>query len=212
MKLEGMWMKRFGMSWNKGVRWLGENIEMRLSLRVLGVWMQCDGGWVEHVLNRMRMTDVRWKLMLKLFGRGGRGMGVKDLLGIWRMVVKQSLMYGMELYWEGQEKMRNVLQVWMNRHMRRILGGVRSTMVDVMLEELGQKRVEYELDRRVERWGIRLLRRGKGKVYGKSWKEKEGRYGVYEGGWVGRMMMGIRKNKLEGEKWEVERKRVRVIG
>ena len=212
MKLEGMWMKRFGMEWRRGVRWLGEDIKMKLSLRVLGVWIQCDGGWVEHVLNRMRMAEVRWKLMLKLFGRGGRGMRVKDLMGVWRMVVKQSLMYGMELYWDGQERMRNMLQVWMNRHMRRILGGVRSTPVDVMLGELGQRRVEYELDRRVERWGIRLLRRGKGRVYGKSWKEKEERYGVYEGGWVGRMMRGIKKNKLEGEVWEVEKERMGVVG
>jgi len=39
----------------------------------------------------------------------------------------------------------------MNVHMRRMLGGVRSTQVDAMLGELGEKRVEYELDRRVER-------------------------------------------------------------
>jgi len=60
-------------------------------------------------------------------------------------------MYEMELYWDGQEGMKNMLQVWMNRHMRRILGGERSTPIDAMLGELGEKRVEYELDRKVER-------------------------------------------------------------
>jgi len=39
------------------------------------------------------------------------------------MVVEQAVMYGMELYWNGQEEMRRILQVWLNRRMRRILGG-----------------------------------------------------------------------------------------
>ena len=39
-------------------------------------------------------------------------------------MVGESLMYEMELYWDGQEGMKNMLQVWINRHMRRILGGV----------------------------------------------------------------------------------------
>jgi len=151
LKLEGMWMRRFGIRWERSLRWLGEEIRMKLSVRVLGVWLQCDGGWVEHVLNRMRIAETRWRLMIKLFGRGGRGMGVKGLMLVWKMVVRQSLMYGMEMYWDGQEKMRRMLQVWMNRHIRRILGGVRSTPVDAMLGELGLKRVEYELDKRVER-------------------------------------------------------------
>jgi len=211
LKLEGMWMKRFEMRWEKNMRWLGKEIKMKLSVRVLGVWMLCDGGWVEHVLNRMRIGETRWRL-IKLFGRGGRGMGVKGLMCVWKMVVRQSLMYGMEVYWDGQEKMRRMLQVWMNRHIRRILGGVRSTPVDAMFGELGLKRVEYELDRRVERWEVRLLRRGKGEDFGESWKKKERETGVYEGGWVGRMMRGIRKNKLEGEEWEVEKERVGGIG
>jgi len=88
----------------------------------------------------------------------------------------------------------------MNRLMRRMLGGVRSPPVDVMLGELGEKRVEYELDKRVERCGMRLLRRGKGEVFGESWREKEIDGGVYDGGWVGRMMRGVRKHKLEGER------------
>jgi len=80
LKLEGMWMRRFGMKWEKSLRWLGEEIRMKLSVRVLGVWLQCDGGWIEHVLNRMRIAETRWRLMIKLFGRGGRGMGVKGLM------------------------------------------------------------------------------------------------------------------------------------
>ena len=116
-------------------------------------------------------------------------------------------MYGMEVYWDGQEKMKRMLQVWMNRHIRRILGGVRSTPVDAMLGELGLKRVEYELDRRVERWGMRLLRRGKGEDFGEGWRRRERDGGVYEGSWVGRMMRAVRRDKLEGEVWEVEKER-----
>jgi len=120
--------------------------------------------------------------MLKLLGRGGRGMNVRSLKGIWKMVVCQSLLYGLEVYWDGHEGMRKMLQLWMNVHMRRILGGVRSTPVDAMLGELGEKRVEYELDRRVERWGIRLLRYGKGEDFGEIWKRMEVEGGVYNGG------------------------------
>jgi len=212
LKLEGMWMKRGGVEWRRGIKWLGEDIKMRLEVRVLGVWFACDGGWKEHVKNRMKVAGMRWNMMLKLFGRGGRGMNVVTLKGIWKMVVGQSLMYGMEVYWDGQEGMRKMLQVWMNVHMRRMLGGVRSTPVDAMLGELGEKRVEYELDRRVERWGIRLLRYGKGEDYGEIWRRLERDGGVYVGGWVGRMMRGIKRHKLEGERWEVEKEREGGVG
>jgi len=42
---------------------------------------------------------------------------------------------------------------------------------------------------------VRLLGRGKGRVFGKSWREREERGGVYKGGWVGRMMRRVRKHK-----------------
>jgi len=164
------------------------------------------------VRNRIRIVGGRWSMMLKLFERRGRGMNVLTLKRIWKMVVCQSLMYVMEVYWDGQEDMRKMLQVWLNGHMRRMLGVVMSTPVDVMLEELGEKRVEYELDWRVEQWGIRLLRYGKEEDYGEKWKRLEMEGGVYEGSWVGRMMRGIRKHKLEEERWEVEKEREGVMG
>jgi len=99
------------MRWQRGFRWLGENIEIKLSVRVLGVWFTCDGGWKEHVRNRILVAEGRWKMMLNLFGRGGRGMNVVSLKRIWRMVVCQSLMYVMEVYWDRQEGMRKMLQV-----------------------------------------------------------------------------------------------------
>ena len=212
LKLEGMWMVRSGWRRERGIKWLGEDIRMKTEVRVLGVWFASDGGWIDNVRNRMRIAEGRWNMILKLFGRGGRGMNVLTLKRIWKMVVCQYLMYGMEVYWDGQEGMRKLLQVWMHRHMRRMLGGVRSTPVDAMFGELGEKRVEYELDRRVERWGIRLFQYGKVEDYGDAWKRLEVDGGVYMGGWVGRMMRGIRKHKLEGERWEVEKERCGVVG
>jgi len=82
---------------------------MKLGMRVLGVWLQSDGGWKEHVLNRMRVAETRWRLMLKLCERGGRGMRVEDMKRIWKMVVGQSLIYVMQLYWDGQKGMKVAL-------------------------------------------------------------------------------------------------------
>ena len=59
LKREGMWMMRDKMRWQRRVRWLGEDIKMKLSDRVLGVWFACDGGWKEHVRNRMRVVGER---------------------------------------------------------------------------------------------------------------------------------------------------------
>jgi len=39
-----------------------------------------------------------------------------------------------------------------------------------------------------------------------KWRERE-ESGVYEGGWVGRMMRGVKRHKLRGERWEVEKER-----
>ena len=64
------------------------------------------------MVNRMRIAEGRWKMMLKLLGRGGRGASVEVLKKIFKIVVGQTLMYGMELYWEGQEGMRDILQKW----------------------------------------------------------------------------------------------------
>ena len=170
LKLEGVWMKEGRKRWIKEVEWLDKNIVLKWSTRVLGVWMQGDRGWKDHVRNRIGLAEKRWKIMLRLIGRGGRGMSVKSLARIFKCMVEKVLMYGMELYWEGQEKMREVLQKWINKGMRKILGAVRTTPVDVMLGELGWKRVEWELDKRVERWGMRLMRRGEGKCYGEEWR------------------------------------------
>lgn len=101
---------------------------------------------------------MRWGLMRKLIGRGGRGVGVEILLEIFKVVVKKAMMYGKEVYWDGQREMKNRLQVWINRGLRGILGAVKTTPVDAMLGEVGMKRVEYELDEMVEKWGIRLIR------------------------------------------------------
>jgi len=208
MKVEGMWMWKDGVGFDRGIRWLGEEVRMKTELRVLGVWMEENGGWRSHVVNRLRIGEVRWRMMMKLLGRGGRGMCVEGLKRIWNMVVEQSVLYGMELYWNGQEEMRRVLLVWLNRGMRRILGAVRSTLVDAMLGELGKRRVEWDFDRRVKSWGKRLLRKGEGEYFAKTWKEREVGYGCYESGWGGRMFRRVKENKLEGEKWDVESERL----
>lgn len=54
---------------------------------------------------------------------------------------------------------------------RGILGAVRTTPVDGILGEIGLKRVEYELDETVERWGLRLVRREFGERFGKGERE-----------------------------------------
>ena len=67
--------------------------------------------------------------------------------------------------------------------------------------------MEYELDRSVEKWGWRWLRKGREEEFVEKWRERERCGGCYEGGWVGRILRGVRKHKLEGERWEVERER-----
>ncbi|PWW72946.1 hypothetical protein C7212DRAFT_335620, partial [Tuber magnatum] len=54
--------------------------------------------------------------------------------------------------------MRKTLQMWINRGLRKILGAVRTMSVDTMLGEMGMKRVEWELEKKVARWGYRLAR------------------------------------------------------
>ncbi|PWW77517.1 hypothetical protein C7212DRAFT_314553, partial [Tuber magnatum] len=54
-------------------------------------------------------------------------------------------------FWDRQVEMRNVLQVWINRGLRKILGAVRTTPVDAMLGEMGMKKVEWELEKKVAR-------------------------------------------------------------
>ena len=56
LKLEGMWMVRSRVRWERVIRWLGEDIERKLSVRVLGVWFVYDGGWEEHVRRRMEIV------------------------------------------------------------------------------------------------------------------------------------------------------------
>lgn len=64
--------------------------------------------------------------------------------------------------------MKNKLQIWVNRCVRSILGAVRTTLVDALLGEMRLKRVEYELDKAVEKWGLRLVRRGFGERFGEG--------------------------------------------
>ena len=212
LKLEGVWMDKGAGEEVENIEWMGKVVEMKWDIRVLGVWIQSDGGWESHVRERIRRAEVRWRMMLKLLGYKGKGMSRKCLGRIFKTVVEKVLMYGMELYWDGQKKMREVLQKWLNKGLRRILGAVRSTPVDAMLGELGWKRVEYELDKKVERWCVRLLKRGEGESYGEKWRKRSGeRSGVYEGGLVGRLMRGAKKHRLEEERWEVEKEREGVL-
>ena len=165
LKLEGVWMEVGGRDMKRSIKWLGEEFGLKWSVRVLGVWFQGDGGWSSHVRERIRIAEVRWRMMWKLMGKRGRGMVVDKLKRIYKAVVEKSLMYGMELYWDGQVKMKEKLQKWMNKGMRKILGAGVTTPVDAMLGKLGWLRVEYELDKKVERWGKRVIRKGKGSEY-----------------------------------------------
>ncbi|PWW72220.1 hypothetical protein C7212DRAFT_335967 [Tuber magnatum] len=118
------------------------------------------------------------------------------------MVVLQTLMYGMEMFWDRQ----------INRGLRKILGVVRTTPVDAMLGEIGMKRVEWELEKKVARWGYRLARGKENGKLAEEVKEKmEEPGGVYEGGIIGRILRGLKENKLEGERWEVESERMEKI-
>ena len=84
------------------------------------------------------------------------------LIEIFKVVLKAALMYGMEVDWDGQKDMKEKLQMWINRGLRSIMGALRTIPVEAMLGEVGMKRVEYELDERVERCGLRLIRKGFG--------------------------------------------------
>ncbi|PWW73640.1 hypothetical protein C7212DRAFT_331626, partial [Tuber magnatum] len=128
------------------------------------------------------------------------------------MVVLQTSMYGMETFWDGQVEIRKILQVWINRGLRKILGAVRTTPVDTMLGGMGMKRKEWELEKKVAKWGYRLTRGKENRKLAKEVKEKmEEPGGVYEGGIIGRILRGLKENKLEGEKWEVESERIGKI-
>ncbi|PWW74500.1 hypothetical protein C7212DRAFT_326938, partial [Tuber magnatum] len=109
------------------------------------------------------------------------------------MVVLQTLMYGMETFWDGQVEMR------------KILGAVRTIPVDVMLREMGMKGAESGLEKKVAGWGYRLARGKENGKLAEEVKEKmEEPGGVYEEGIMGRILRGLKENKLEGERWEVE--------
>ncbi|PWW80645.1 hypothetical protein C7212DRAFT_308682, partial [Tuber magnatum] len=115
------------------------------------------------------------------------------------IVVLQTLMYGMETFWDRQVEMRQILQVWINRGLRKILEAVRTTPVDAMLGEMGMKRVELELEKK------------NGKLAEEVKEKMEEPGGVYEGEIIGRILRGLKENKLEGERWEVESERVGKI-
>ena len=204
MKLEGMWLDKEGGREGKRLKWLGEELKWKEEVRVLGIWWQKDGGWQSHVANRIRIGNMRWGLMRKLIERGGRGVSVDVLMQIYKMVIKKAMMYGMELYWDGQREMKEKIQVWVNRGLRGILEAVRTTPVDVMLGEVGMKRVEYELDDMVERWGIRLVRRSNSELFGEEWRREMEEVGSWKMGWNGRIIRAALKNRLEGEKWDME--------
>ena len=204
MKLEGLWVDKEGGRVGKRLKWLGEDIKWKEEVRVLGVWWQGDGGWESHVANRLRIGNMRWGLMRKLIGRGGRGVGVEVLVNIFKMVVKKAMMYGMEVYWDGQREMRERLQVWINRGLRGILGAVKTTPVDALLGEVGLKRVEYELDEMVEKWGVRLIRKSRSECFGEEWRKEVEEVGSWRLGFKGRLIRATLKNRLEGEKWDME--------
>ena len=212
MKLEGLWLDKEGGRKGKEIKWMGYDIKWKEEVRVLGVWWQGDGGWKSHIKNRLAIGTMRWDMMKKLIGRGGRGVSVDVLMEIFKVVVKKAMMYGMEVYWNGQRKMKERLQIWINRCLRGILGAVRTTPVDAMLGEVGMKRVEYELDEAVEKWGIRLVRRGMGDRFGEGWKEEMEEVGSWRLGWEGRVIRGALRNRYEGEKWDFETERGGNLG
>ncbi|PWW77172.1 hypothetical protein C7212DRAFT_315174 [Tuber magnatum] len=97
------------------------------------------------------------------------------------MMVLQTLMYGMETFWDGQVEMRKTLQVWINRGLRKILGAVRTTPVDAILGEMGMKR------------------NGKLAEEVKEKMEEPGR--VYEGGIIGRWE--VESERMGKIRWKV---------
>jgi len=207
LKLEGMWMDKESKERTRVVRWLGNEIRREREVRVLGVWWQGDGGWESHVLRRIGLAERRWRMLMKLLGRNGNGVCVEVLVCLMGMVVMKVLMYGMELYWDGNKDMKGRLEIWRNRGLRRILGAVRTTPIDAMVGEVGWRDLGLEMDRKVEGWGKRMKRRGFLDGWGEGWGEEALVVGSWKLNWQGRMLRGLRRHKLFGERWEVEAER-----
>ena len=131
-------------------------------------------------------------------------MSVDVLMESFKMVAKKAMMYGIEVYWDGQRWFKERLQVWVNRGWRGILGAVKTTPIESKLGEVGMKRVEYELDEAVEKWGVRLVRRSRNERFGEEWRREMEEVGCWRLGWQGRMIRATLKNRLEGEIWDME--------
>jgi len=172
LKLEGMWMDKESRERDRRVRWLGSEIRREREVRVLGVWWQSDGGWEGHVIRRIGLAERRWRMLLKLLGRDRRGVCVEILVCLMGMVVMKVLMYGMELYWDGDKNMKGRLEVWRNKGLRRILGAVRTTPGDAMVGEVGWRDLGLKMDKKLECWGKRMRRRGFLDGRGEGWGEE----------------------------------------
>ena len=129
------------------VGWVGQNIRRGREVRVLGTWWQSDRGWEGQVDRRIGLAERRWRMLLKLLGRGERGVCVDVMTSLVNIVVMKVLMYGRELYWDGDKKMKSRLEIWRNKGLRRILHGVRTTLIDRMVGEMGWRYLGLEMDK-----------------------------------------------------------------
>jgi len=59
LKVEGMWMWKDRVDVGGSLEWLGGEVKMKTEVRVLGVWMEENGGWKSHLMNRLRIGEVR---------------------------------------------------------------------------------------------------------------------------------------------------------
>jgi len=113
----------------------------------------------------------------------------------------------MELYWDGEKGMKGKLEVWRNKGLRRILGVVRTTPIDAMIGEVGWRDLGLEMDKKLECWGKRMKRRGFLDGWGEGWGDEALVVGSWKLNWQGRVLRGLKRHKLFGERWEVEAER-----
>lgn len=61
------------------------------------------------------------------------------MIEIFKVVAGRAMIYEMEVYCPRKEGMNKRVQIWVNRSIRGIFGGVRTTSVDMLLGEVGIK-------------------------------------------------------------------------
>ena len=134
----------------------GRQFKQKACVRFLGLYLDKSLNWISHI-NSIVTKSEKYFNILKLITNIHWGSEVSVSLLFYRATIRSIFDYGSNLYGQASESSLRKLDIIHHKCLRRCLGLLNSTPIDVLLSESGELPLRYRRELLTNRYTIKVI-------------------------------------------------------